>query len=212
MSTTRRGTLGLALLVALSGCTGDGGDRNAVATPPSGLPSTSAAASPPTTSAPSAPATTAPVTSDACPASFLPRATPWVPAPPTTETPGRLAPDADPVTAVVCRYAPLAAGTAASSQPTALVGEVPLTRGLDRVRTDLALPKAPAAPPPCAAAADPPVPHLLRLDYSDGSLWISATRTAGECTTSGNGAFVTNTYLGEVLSASYDAAAWTSPS
>jgi len=152
------------------------------------------------------------VASDACPTSFLASASPWVPAPPTTETPGRLAPDADPVTAVVCRYAPVAAGPAAGGGPAALVGEVALTRRLDRVRGDLALARAPAAPSPCSRAGGTVVPHLMRLDYADGSLWISATRASGECTPSGNGAFVTSTYLGEVLSSSYDAAAWTSPS
>lgn len=210
----RRSVLALVLLVGLgglSGCSADVEDRGAGASPgpvlSSGPVSPTAAPSSP---APSSPAPSEPAALDGCPASFRASATPWVPAPPTTETPGRLVPDADPVTAVVCRYQPLASGTPTSGAgPAALVGEVPLASGLDRVRLDLAASPPAAGPPPtCPAAGGPRVPYLLRLDYADGSLWVSSVQDPGSCAASGNGVFVTGTHLGGVLARSYDAAAW----
>lgn len=128
--------------------------------------------------------------------------TPWVPQPPTTQTPGRLVPDADPVEGLVCRYRP-ADGTRAS-----LVGGVLLDSGLDRIRTEL----QPSAVPPAQSSTRCPdgarVPHLMRLRYADGDLWLSASQAPGACSLSGNGAFVTDTYLGDRLAEAYDSRVW----
>lgn len=187
-------TAALLLGLALAGCGTPAGD---VAAPPTAATGTT---------------DLAPVS---CPATFPAPddrpAEPWVPAPPTTETPGRLVPDADPVSAVVCRYDPGAfpePGDAAAP----LVGEVALTAGLDRVRHDLLLPaRLSGQDRACTLIGSALVPHLVRLDYADGSLWVSALRDANSCTDSGNGAFVTGAYLGEQLSRSYDSAAWATP-
>lgn len=124
--------------------------------------------------------------------------TPWVPAPPSTETPGRLVPDADPVEAVVCRYTP--------------EGEVEqrgLTDGLDRIRHDLLLPEElPGQSRPCTLIGGRNVPHLLYLRYADGDLWVSATQEPNSCTDTGNGEFVSSVHLGDRLAAAYDAGAW----
>ena len=194
--------LALALLVGLSGCSDDVEDRGAGASP---IPVLSSGPASPTAPAPSESAAL-----DGCPASFLAGVTPWVPAPPTTETPGSLVPDADPVSAVVCRYEPIPGSTATSGATTAaLVGEVALGSGLDRVRLDLAASRpAAGSPPTCPATGGPRVPYLLRLDYADGSLWVSSVQDPGSCAASGNGVFVTGTHLGGVLARSYDAAAW----
>jgi len=149
---------------------------------------------------------------DSCPAGFPVGDTPWVPAPPTTQTDGRLAPDADPVTAVVCRYR--AVGRAPSEDgPSPLAGEVVLVGGLPRVRQDLVLPRRlPGQSADCTVVGGPLVPHLVRFDYADGSLWVSAVQDANACQDSGNGEFVTSTSLGDALAASYDAGTWVSPS
>lgn len=134
-----------------------------------------------------------------CPKAFDESAeTPWVPAPPSTETPGRLVLDADPVEAVVCRYIP--------------EGEVEqreLTDGLDRIRHDLLLPqKLSDQTRACTLIGGTPVPHLMHLRYADGDGWVSATEEPNSCTDSGNGEFVSASYLGGQLAASYDAGAW----
>ena len=182
--------------MGLTGCVGDDGRAaGGASSSPAG---------------PSSPASE-PAATDSCPASFPIGATPWVPAPPTTQTDGRLAPDADPVTAVVCRYrdvgpAPSEAG------PSALVGEVALVGGLDRVRLDLLLPRLrPGQSSDCTVVGGPLVPHLVRFDYADGSLWVSSLQDADACQGSGNGVFVTAAHLGAALSASYDAGRWISP-
>ena len=200
--------LALVLLTGLgglSGCSDDVEDRGAGAGPSPVL--SSGPASP--TAAPTSPAPSEPAALEGCPASFLASVTPWVPAPPTTETPGSLVPDADPVTAVICRYEPIAGMTPTSgAAPAALVGEVSLASGLDRVRLDLAASPLAAGPPPTCPATGPRVPYLLRLDYADGSLWVSSVQDPGSCAASGNGVFVTSAHLGGVLASSYDAAAW----
>lgn len=134
-----------------------------------------------------------------CPDTFDESAgTPWVPAPPSTETPGRLVPDADPVEAVVCRYTP--------------EGEVEqrdLTEGLDRVRHDLLLPEKRAGESrPCTLIGGRDVPHLLYLRYADGDLWVSATQEPNSCTDTGNGDFVSSVHVGDRLAAAYDEGAW----
>lgn len=173
-----------AVLTALllTGCTDAGSSPDAA---PSPVAPTSAGASLPP-----------PVTAEAagaCPASPPdPDGPPAVPAPPTTETPGALVPDADPVEVLVCRYAP--------GREPALDGEVAQTSGLDRVRLDLA--SAPAATctlPPGGA------PHLARLRYADGELWLSGT-PGHPC--GGNGAHVTSVDVGSRLEAAYDLGGW----
>ena len=130
----------------------------------------------------------------------------WVPESPTTETPGRLVPDADPVEALVCRYRP-GAGTSA-----VLVDGVLLEAGLDRIRTELAPALTPAGPRrACDAGDGPPVPHLVRLRYADGELWLAAPQVPGDCAASGNGVFVTGTYLGDRFAEAYDERAWPEP-
>jgi hypothetical protein len=138
-----------------------------------------------------------------CPDTFdLTSETPWVPHPPTTETLDRLAPDADPVEAVVCRYTP--EGQAEQS--------VDLTGGLDRIRHDLLLPvKLPGESRPCTLIGGRNVPHLLYLRYADGDLWVSGVQEPNSCTDTGNGEFVSSVYLGQRLAASYDQGAWVSP-
>jgi hypothetical protein len=129
---------------------------------------------------------------------------PWVPAPPTTETPDRLVPDADPVEALVCRY-----GDVSGAGGAPLDGEVRLEAGLDRIRTDLLLPaRVEGAQPACAEVGGAVVPHLVRLRYADGELWLSARQEPNGCTASGNGRFVTSAYLGDRLAQAYDARAW----
>lgn len=178
----------LAVLLALAAC-GDSADPDADAPP----------ATPTVTLA-----------ADGCPATLpVGEPVPWVPAPPTTETPGRLAPDADPVEALVCRYEDVS-GTPAGSA--SLVGERVVTAGLDRVRHDLLLPaRVPGGTRACTAMGGPVEPHLVRFSYADGELWLAATRDPNSCQDSGNGAFTTSAYLGDVLQESYDASTWTSP-
>ena len=112
---------------------------------------------------------------------------------------------------MVCRYQGV--GPAASADGSApLVGEVALVGGLDRVRRDLVLPRRlPGQSADCTVVGGPLVPHLVRFDYADGFLWVSAVQDVSSCQDSGNGAFVTSTYLGDALAASYDAGAWVSP-
>ena len=143
-----------------------------------------------------------PVAVDGCPERYAAEdQRPWVPAPPTTETPGRLVPDADPVEALVCRYA----------ESGALEGEVALGDGLDRVRTDLLLPaRVEGSERACTQIGGPVAPHLLRLRYADGELWLSAVQEVNGCTESGNGAFVTSAYLGDRLAQAYDSRTWPS--
>ena len=124
---------------------------------------------------------------------------PWVPAPPTTETPGRLVPDADPVEALVCRY----------DEAGAAAGEVLLEGGLDRIRTDLLVPaRVEGAERACTLIGGGVVPHLVRLRYADGELWVSAVQEPNRCSATGNGAFVSSAYLGDRLAQAYDAATW----
>jgi hypothetical protein len=125
---------------------------------------------------------------------------PWVPAPPTSETQGRLVPDADPVEALVCRY-----GDVSGAESAALAGGVQLGSGLDRMRTDLLLPaRVEGAQVACTQIGGAVVPHLVRLRYADGELWLSARQEPNGCTDSGNGEFVTSTYLGDRLAEAYD--------
>lgn len=186
----RRSVLALALL--LPACAGPAGEDRAG-------PSSSAASSSPTPTA---------AALDGCPAAFplLPGDV-WVPAPPSTGTPGRLVPDADPVEALLCRYR----GVAPERQDgeTALEGQVRLTDGLDRIRTDLLVPaQLPGQDRACTLIGAPRSPHLLRLRYADGELWVSATQEVNRCTGTGNGAFLSSAYLGDRLAEAYDARAW----
>ena len=185
-----------ALVVAGCGsgsATVAGGESGAATTPTAPMAESSVAPSPTPSAA-----------QDGCPEQFASDAEqPWVPEAPTTETPGRLVPDADPVDALVCRYAPLAEG------PSELVGERLLPGPLTAVRGDLALPERRSnAGEGCKQIAGAQVPHLVRLRYADGELWLSAVQEPNECTATGNGAFVTSTYLGDVFAAAYETGAW----
>jgi hypothetical protein len=153
----------------------------------------------------SATPTETPSAAAGCPESFpAPDGDPWVPAEPTTETPGRLVPDADPVEALVCRY-----GDVFEVDTAALQGEVVLERGLDRIRTDLLVPaRVEAAERACTQIGGGQVPHLVRLRYADGELWLSAVQDPNRCTGTGNGDFVSSAYLGDRLAQAYDTAAW----
>ena len=153
---------------------------------------------------PSAPtaASPSPTAVGECPERYEHADEPWVPAPPTTETPGRLVPDADPVEALVCRY----------GESGDLDGEALLEDDLDRIRTDLLLPaRVVGAERACTLIGGGLRPHLVRLRYADGELWVSAVQEPNLCSVSGNGAFVTSAYLGDTLARSYDARSWVPP-
>jgi hypothetical protein len=143
-----------------------------------------------------------PEQSSLCPDAFdLSSEAPWVPQPPTTETPDRLAPDADPVEAAVCRY------TADGE----LEQSVHLADGLDRIRHDLLLPgKLSGQSRPCTRMGGTKRPHLLYLRYADGDLWISSVQESNSCTDTGNGVFVSSVHLGKRLAMAYDTGAWPS--
>lgn len=135
-----------------------------------------------------------------CPAAFeVGGEQPWVPQPPSTQTGGRLVPDADPAEAMVCRYTPEGA----------LEDSVPVRGGLDRIRHDLLLPeKRPGQERVCTLIGSAQVPYLLRLSYPDGDLWLSGTEDANSCRDTGNGAFVTPAYLGGRMAQAYDSGTW----
>lgn len=137
----------------------------------------------------------------ACPARVPPTGQPWwVPAPPTTETEGRLVPDAHPVEALLCRYGPLGPDGAGPN------GAVLVDVGLRRLRSELDLPGGKLSP--CSASAAQ-LPHLLRLTYADGELWLMALQGCDGAT---NGAFSTAAPLGERLAQAYATRTWpTSP-
>jgi hypothetical protein len=154
---------------------------------------------------PTGPSVGPPTRDGACPAEFPGGQSPWVPEVPSTDTAGRLVPDADPVSAFVCRYGELGA----PGQAVPLAGTADVTQGLDRVRSDLALPEAlEGRGRACTQIGGPVVPHLVRLDYADGSLWLSAVTEANSCTDSGNGDFVTSAYLGDRLASAFDSGRW----
>ena len=187
----------LVVPLLLLACSSD--DQHAP--PPRPSPTQSAAAAPPATSRPTPAATVPPadVPPLACPAA-VPAAGGdlWVPAPPTTATQGRLVPDADPVEMLVCRYQP------AGPDGAELDGERLVTTGLDRVRLDL---DVPAGARPACPAPPAPVPHLARLTYADGDLWLAA---AQGCDGAGNGRFVTAAPVGERLARAFETGTWPS--
>ena len=179
----------MLVLLLLAACDTGSGTTAAPSTGPSAA--ASAAGSAPAATRPADPALAA------CP-DRVPAADdlPQVPAPPTTQTEGRLVPDADPVEALLCRYGPLGPDGAESS------GAVLLTDGLDRVRFDLDVPAG--TPSRCPAPATR-LPHLLRLTYADGELWLAAL--AG-CDGASNGAFDTAARVGDRLTTAYASRAW----
>lgn len=137
---------------------------------------------------------------EGCPEQFSSAGTePWVPAEPTTETPGRLVPDADPVEALLCRY----------DEADELVGQVVLTEGLNGLRHDLLVPEElDGREQVCTLIGGGRVPHLMRLTYADGDLWVSAVQDPNSCTNTGNGDFVSSAYLGDRLATAYDGRSW----
>jgi hypothetical protein len=149
-----------------------------------------------------------PATEDgSCPATFPAEDGPWVPEVPTAETEGRLVPDADPVLAHICRYE--AGSNTGERVPLELAGEVDVTDGLNVVRRDLHLPALlDGSERACTLAGGPLVPHLVRFDYADGSVWVSATQEPNSCNDSGNGAFTTGVPLGDLLAEAFDTGRW----
>ena len=216
--------LGLVLLTACaSGGTSGGDGAGAPSTPPaaerpSGPPAGSATPLPPSddpTAVPPADAAPCPATYDttgyeivdtsaACDdtAGAAAAEQPWVPAPPGTQSDGRLAPDADPVEIVLCRYAEVTSGPARLDGAPVRVGT-----GLQRVRTDLQVPARVAGVRACTSEG-PRVPYLARLSYADGDLWVASTDTDNGCAHTGNGVFVSGSSRGGQLAASYDAGVW----
>lgn len=201
-----------AALVLLTACTsGDDDDGDAAGAAASRPPVATASADPTgtpdggagtPTGSPDPPAIP-PADAQPCPAAYDTAAPqPWVPAPPVTETAGRLAPDADPVEVVLCRYAPVTTGPAALDGPPVRIGS-----DLLRVRTDLQVPAKTASGRACSPEG-PRTPYLARLTYADGDLWVASTDTANGCADTGNGVFVSGSARGEQLAASYDAGAW----
>lgn len=149
-----------------------------------------------------------PVTQDGtCPAVYPAVDGPWVPELPSADTGGRLVPDADPVPAHVCRYA--ARQNSGDPVPLDLVGAVDVRTGLAAVRQDLHLPALlDGSERSCTAMGGELVPHLVRFDYADGSVWLSAAQEPNSCTDSGNGAFLTGIQLGDRLAAAFDTGRW----
>lgn len=202
----------LLLTACSSGSDGDGGTTASATSSPS--PEASATLGPtggstagppagPSTDPSADPAAVPPADAQPCPAAYDTSAPqPWVPAPPGTETEGRLAPDADPVAIVLCRYAAVTTGPAALDGPPVRIGA-----DLQRVRTDLQVPPKPADNRTCTPEG-PQVPYLARLTYADGELWVSSTHSANGCAATGNGVFVSGSSRGAQLAASYDAEAW----
>jgi hypothetical protein len=154
------------------------------------------------------PSPVGPATPDgSCPPEHPAVAGPWVPETPSTDTEGRLVPDADPVLAVVCRYAERP--NSGPPQSAALVDSTEVTDGLRTVRTDLHLPGEQLRQGRvCTDMGGSLVPHLVRFDYADGSLWLSAAVEPNRCTNSGNGAFTTGAYLGQLLGDAFDTGRW----
>ncbi len=205
-----------ASLVLLTACTGGDGDGDA-STAATGTPAASTAPTAPTaptdgldgtpTSEPATgsadPGAVPPADAEPCPAAYDTAAPqPWVPARPGTDTAGRLAPDADPVEVVLCRYAPVTTGPAPLDGPPVRIGS-----DLTRVRTDLQVPAKTGDSRACTPEGDR-VPYLARLTYADGDLWVASTATANGCAETGNGVFVSGSSRGEQLAASYDAEEW----
>lgn len=209
-----------AALVLLTACTsgdddGDAPGASAAIRPPGATASAEPAGTPnggspddTPTSGPSAgrtgaPPAVPPADAEPCPATYDTAASqPWVPAPPRTETAGRLAPDADPVEVVLCRYAPVTTGPAALDGAPVRIGSELL-----QVRTDLQVPPRTGDSRACTPEG-PRVPYLARLTYADGDLWVASADTANGCADTGNGVFVSGSSRGEQLAASYDAGAW----
>ncbi len=149
-----------------------------------------------------------PATQDgACPAVYPAVDGPWVPEVPSADTGGRLVPDADPVLAHICRYAPRQ--NSGDAVALGLVGEADVLQGLGAVRSDLHLPALlEGAGRSCTAIGGDLVPHLVRFDYADGSVWVSAAQEPNRCTDSGNGAFITGVQLGDRLATALDTGRW----
>lgn len=143
----------------------------------------------------------------ACPSVHPAVEGPWVPELPSAETEGRLVPDADPVLAHICRYE--ARQNSGEPVPLDLAGEVDVTAGLRSVRRDLHLPALlEGRERSCTLIGGPLVPHLVRFDYADGSVWVSAAQEPNSCTDSGNGAFTTGVPLGDRFAESFDSGRW----
>lgn len=149
-----------------------------------------------------------PATQDgACPAVYPAVDGPWVPELPSAETDGRLVPDADPVLAHICRYT--GRQNSGDPVPLELIGQADVRAGLAAVQRDLHLPALlEGAERSCTDVGGEVVPHLVRFDYADGSVWVSAAQEPNSCTDSGNGAFTTGIQLGDRLAVAFDTGHW----
>lgn len=133
-----------------------------------------------------------------------------VPVDPTAETTGRLVPEQPPTAALVCRYGP-APGDASPPPVLPLAQEVALTAGLDRLPQDLLLPRDTGGGGSCTQALGPVTSYLLRLQYPDGVVWVSASEEVNGCVDTTNGPFRSDVGRADLLAAALDAGAWTTP-
>ena len=123
----------------------------------------------------------------------------------TADTVGRLVPEVAPDAAAVCRYGPVEGGAAQ------LAGERDLGDGLGAVPDDLALPRAFAGAEPDCDDAGPGRPHLLRLRYAEGTVWVRSDVPDGGCGGTRSAAFTSPVATGGLLAAAYDTRAWAPP-
>lgn len=134
-----------------------------------------------------------------------------VPAPPAIGPADQLVPDAVPDAALVCRYANTSIfdtqGTRPQPSTVPLEGQRRLDGGLDQLPDDLALPAGESFGA-CSDAGGPTVPHLMRLDYPTGSVWVSTSTEVNSCAVVTNGAFTAAVYVAGQVAASYEAGAW----
>lgn len=154
-----------------------------------------------------------PAPADPCPTDVprdSPSGIPAVPAPPPAGFAGSLVPDQVPTAVTICRYADTSPGSgsaSASSEPDGLQGERELLGGLENLPADLAVP-AGLETGTCTLIGGGVVPHLLRLSYPTGTLWLSTTSDPNNCSLVSNGEFTSAVYVGQQVSASYEAREW----
>ena len=107
----------------------------------------------------------------------------------------------------ICRYT--GRQNSGDPVPLKLAGEADVRAGLGAIRRDLHLPDLlGGAGRSCTAVGGELVPHRVRSDYADGSVWVSAAQEPNGCTDSGNGAFTTGLQLGDRLALAFDTGRW----
>lgn len=154
-----------------------------------------------------------PPPAEPCPAVLdtSPGGPPAVPAPPPAGLSGALVPGEFPIAVAVCRYTDAGAfGPTGDGEPpeqVALDGERELTRGLEQLPYDLAVP-AGTEVGGCRLVGGPLVPYLMRLTYPAGTVWVATRSDLNSCELVTNGAFTSAVYVGDQVAASFDAGAW----